>query len=83
MTAAERPFLRLVQGLLQRRVRFVLIGVAGADYWARSGGTVLTTQDRDLFLPLDSNNLLATWEAARETGFELWSGLEPLGEQVR
>lgn len=76
------PFLRLVEQLSSRGLRFVLIGVAGADYWARSGGTVFATQDRDLLLPLDPENLLGVWTACRYTGYELWSGNEPLGEPL-
>ena len=30
-----------------------MIGVAGANHWARSGAAIFTTQDYDLFLPLD------------------------------
>jgi hypothetical protein len=60
-------------------VRFLLIGVAGANYYARSAGTVFTTQDRDLFLPAASRNALAAWRACRELGLELWCGDEPLG----
>jgi hypothetical protein len=61
-------------------VRFVLIGVAGANHWARSGATLFTTQDYDVLLPLDPQAVLAAWSAAREVGLELWSGGEPLGE---
>jgi hypothetical protein len=75
-------FDHLLAGLTGREVRFVVIGVWGANYWARSAGTVFTTQDRDLFLPPDPVNLLAAWQVARASGYELWSGAEPLGEPL-
>jgi hypothetical protein len=80
--AEVSAFDRLLEELLRRGVRFVVIGVWGANYWARSAGTTFATQDRDLFLPLEPANLLAAWEAARATGYELWSGAEPLGEPL-
>jgi len=57
----------------------VLIGVAGANYYARSTGTVFTTEDRDLFLPAIPRNELSAWRVCRELGLELWCGDEPLG----
>ena len=36
-------------------------------------------QDRDLFLPLDPDNLLSAWLACEAAGLELWMGDEPLG----
>jgi hypothetical protein len=44
-------FTALVAALLERRVRFVVIGVWAANYYAPSGGAVFHTEDRDhLFL---------------------------------
>lgn len=51
-------------------VRFVVIGVWGANYYATSAATLFTTQDRDLFLPPDPDNLLAAWRACAEEGGE-------------
>jgi hypothetical protein len=72
-------FPALAGALAAAGVRFVLIGVAGANHWARSGATIFTTQDYDVFLPLDPEVVLAAWSAARSVGLELWSGGEPLG----
>jgi len=76
------PFARLVRRLRRARVRFVVIGVAGADYYARSAGLVFTTVDRDLFLPPEPVNLLRAWRACEAEGLELWSGDEPLGSPL-
>jgi hypothetical protein len=71
-------FARLVRSLLRARVRFVVIGLAGANYYARSGGMLFLTQDRDLFLPLDPDNLMTAWGACEAIGLALHSGGEPL-----
>ena len=71
-------FTALAGALRERAVRFVVIGVWGANYFATLSGTVFTTQDRDLFLPLDPENLLRAWEACESCGCALWSGQEPL-----
>ena len=51
---------RLLRELDRRAVRYVTIGVWGANYYALSGSTVFHTEDRDLFLPLEPENLWAT-----------------------
>jgi len=72
------PLLRLTRELHERAVRFVLIGVAGANYYAMAGSDSFLTQDRDLFLPLDPDNLVACWAACEAVDLDLWSGQEPL-----
>ena len=75
---ARDEFLQLMRELTTREVRCVLIGVAGANYFAPAGGAVFATQDRDLFLPQDSENLMRAWDGCDEAGFALWAGDEPL-----
>ena len=74
------PFTRLVAELHAAGVRFVLIGVWGANFWARSASTIFTTQDYDLLLPLDPDQVLRAWRVCEETGLKLWSRDEPLDE---
>jgi hypothetical protein len=71
-------FERLVQSLVRARVRFVVIGLSGANYYARSGHELFVTQDRDLFIPRDTRNVLAAWSACEAVGLELFIGREPL-----
>jgi len=71
-------FARLVRSLERAGVRFVLIGLAGANYYARSGATLFVTEDRDLLLPLDPDNALAAWGVCEAMGLELRCGREPL-----
>ena len=74
-------FAPVARELTARRVRFVLIGVAGANYFAPGGAAIFTTQDRDLFLPPDADNLMRAWDASEAAGLSLWSGDEPLDSQ--
>lgn len=76
------PFARLVKRLRKSRARFVVIGVGGANYYARSAGLVFTTLDRDLFLPPEPGNLLRAWRACVAEGVELSSNDEPLGSPL-
>jgi hypothetical protein len=68
----------LVAVLNQAGVKYVVIGLAGANYWARSAHTVFTTLDFDLFLPVDAANALKAWQAAEACGLDLVCGDEPL-----
>jgi len=76
------PFARLVKRLRDARVRFVVIGVSGVNYYARAGGQIFTTLDRDLFLPPESANLLRCWRACLSEGLALQAGEEPLGSPL-
>jgi hypothetical protein len=68
----------LAAALNRAGVRYVVIGVAGANYWARSGHTVFTTRAFDIFLPADAANALRAWQAAEAFGLDLFCGDEPL-----
>jgi hypothetical protein len=72
------PLVPLIGQLSTRAVRFVVIGVAGANYYATGGATVFATQDRDLFLPDEPDNLLRAWQACEGAGLSLWVGRDPL-----
>jgi len=66
------PLVPLLRALNQRNVKYVAIGVSGANLWAHSGGVVFKTDDRDLFLPPDADNLIQAWTACDDAGLELW-----------
>ena len=72
------PFASLLKALHQDAVRFMVIGVWGANYYARSGATLFTKCDRELFLPIDPESLLRAWQVCDATGLSLWTGNEPL-----
>jgi hypothetical protein len=71
-------FERLLSSLRDRGVRFVVIGLSGANYYARSAGALFATQDRDLFLGPNADNVLAAWRACEAVGLQLICGEEPL-----
>jgi len=72
------PFLRVLRALHAHSVRFVVIGVWGANYYSPGGAASFPTRDRDVFLPPDPSNLLEAWVACDEAGLALWVGAEPL-----
>jgi hypothetical protein len=72
------PYAEIFSKLYTAGVRFVVIGVGGANYYARSGQTLFATQDSDIFVPLDSGNLVRAWSLLSEAGWDLWSGSDPL-----
>lgn len=71
-------FVHLLRTLREHDVRFVVIGVWGANFYAVDAGTAFTTEDRDLFLPLEPANTLRAWRACEDVGLSLWCGAEPL-----
>lgn len=48
-----------------------MIGVGGANHYAPNPATYFKTQDRDLFLPLDPDNLLRAWQACEALRLDL------------
>lgn len=68
----------LLRAFSTERVRFTLIGVAAANYYASGPAELFATRDRDLFLPLDADNLLRAWNACESVGLELSCSTEPL-----
>lgn len=64
--------------LVEAGIRFVVIGVGGANFYAQAAGGLFATQDHDLLLPPDPQNLLDCWQTFLAQGWELWSNHEPL-----
>ena len=72
------PLVPLGRALASRSVRYVLIGVAGANLYAPSGQASFVTKDFDLFIPPDPDNLVRAWAACDASTLDLWLGEEPL-----
>jgi hypothetical protein len=72
------PFAPLASALVARAVRYVVIGVSGANLYGPAGQAIFTTQDIDLFLPADADNLARAWEACDSAALELRLHGEPL-----
>jgi hypothetical protein len=68
----------VARALAARSIRYVLIGVAGANHYSPGGVAMFVTEDSDVFLPPDAANLVQAWAACEDAGLELWSGNEPL-----
>lgn len=75
MTHPLSPLARL---LAERHVRYVLIGVSGANLYGPGGQAIFTTDDIDLFLPLDPDNLVLAWTACEDIALDLWLANDPL-----
>ncbi len=78
----ERPVrsgrARLFTELHRSHVRYLVIGVGGADLHAALYEARFLTQDLDIFLPPDAENLVACWQACERAGLTLWCNREPL-----
>ena len=74
------PFTALAGALSAAGVRYLVIDVWGANYYAPSGHAMSTTLDRDLFLPADPDNLLEAWRVCETNGLRLFMGSEPFDE---
>jgi len=74
----SHPLAPIAGALAERAVRYVLIGVSGANLYGPGGQAVFTTEDFDLFLPPDPANLVSAWDACESLGYELWLSDEPL-----
>lgn len=72
------PLAPLARKLAESKVRYLLIGVSGANLYAPGGQAIFTTDDIDLFLPLDAENLVRAWSACEAAQLELWLAKEPL-----
>lgn len=72
------PLAPLARRLAERQVRYVLIGVSGANLFGPGGQAVFATDDFDLFLPPDADNLVRAWAACEDTHLDLWVADEPL-----
>jgi hypothetical protein len=72
------PLAPLAQEFAERSVRYILIGVSGANFYGPAGQAVFITKDFDLFLPPDPDNLVRAWEACERAKLDLWLEDEPL-----
>jgi hypothetical protein len=76
------PLSPLARLLGEHGVRYLLIGVSGAHLYGPGAQAIFSTDDIDLFLPLDPDNLVRAWRACEQIAMDLWLGDEPL-EQPR
>ena len=72
------PFAPLGRALATRAVRYLLIGVSGANLYTHPAASRFVTDDYDLFLPPEPENLVQAWGACDDAHCELWLTDEPL-----
>ena len=72
------PLAPIAGALAGRDVRYVLIGVSAANLYGPGGQAIFTTEDFDLFLPPDPDNLVSAWAACADLAYEVWLNEEPL-----
>jgi hypothetical protein len=72
------PFAPLAQALIRRSVRYVLVGVSGANLYAPSAGAKFVTRDFDLLLAPDADNLINAWAACDDASLDVWLADEPM-----
>lgn len=74
----NEPLAPLARALLARKARYLLIGVSGANLYTTPLLPRFVTDDWDLFLPTDPDNLALAWAACDDIKAELWVRNEPL-----
>jgi hypothetical protein len=74
----SHPLTPIARAFAARAVRYVVIGVSGANLYGPGGQAVFSTDDFDLFLPPDPDNLVTAWAACDDSSLDLWVGNEPL-----
>lgn len=72
------PLAPLARYLAEGDVRYLLVGVSGANLYAPAGQAIFPTEDFDLFVPVDPDNLVRAWEACVAGRLDLWVANEPL-----
>ena len=70
--AVTHPLSPRGRELARRSVRYVLIGVSGANLYGPGGQAVFVTDDIDLFLPPDTDNLVQARASCEDAGLVLW-----------
>ena len=64
-------FVDVARQLDQAGVTYIVIGVGGANFHALDPTDTFETDDLDLLLPLDSENLARAWDACDKLGFHV------------
>ena len=68
---AQDPYRSVVQAFNRRGVRYVVVGMSGINYYAKSPAGTFATLDYDLFLEPSTKNVEAAVQSLRRLGFSL------------
>ena len=77
MSATPNSFEQALAALAGARVEFVIVGVGGINFYAREPADMVLTQDLDLFLAPQVENVRAALAALQRAGFTFSAGDEP------
>ncbi|MBI4057569.1 MAG: hypothetical protein HY399_08500 [Elusimicrobia bacterium] len=74
------PYASLLKKLTQNKIKFVVIGVSGINYYADDPGTLFSTRDLDILVQPTGKNVYATLRLLEKNRCELESNGEPVVE---
>jgi len=74
------PYVEVCKRLEDQRVRYLIVGVFGINFYARQAGQIITTADCDVYLPVEFATLRKALETLKAMGFVFEAGGEPLPE---
>lgn len=77
MPAATSGFVRALSALAGAGVEFVLVGVGGINFYARTPGQAFATLDLDALLPPSVENLGRALRVLADIGYAFEAGAEP------
>ena len=77
MSETASGFVRALAALRERGVEFVLVGVGGINFYARTPGGAFATRDLDAFLAPEIENLRRALGVLSRLGYSLEAGNEP------
>lgn len=74
----ENPYAEILRVLTKKRVRYVVIGVFGINFYVTDPGEIFSTQDCDLLVKPEPDNLVRVLKLLESKGFQLETNGEPL-----
>ena len=65
------PYIRVLENFNQKGIRYVVVGMAGINYYARNAAEMFATMDYDLFLEPSLSNVEKTIQSPKTLRFTL------------
>jgi len=75
-----RPQYEFIDALHRAEVRHLLVGAAGANYWAFDGSQVFSLPVHEFLVEPDPIALRAAWDALQQLGYTLREGTERIAD---
>jgi hypothetical protein len=77
-----RPQYELITALQRARVRHLLVGAAGANYWAQDGSQAFSLPSHEFLVEPDPRALRAAWTALQQLGYTLRERTERIADAL-